>query len=259
MTTRVEVLGTPVDTVTMGEAVWRCVDAAERGESLTVGAVNAAKIVKMRRDLPLREAVVGCGLIVADGQAVVWAGRMLGLRFPHRVTGIDLLVELLGTAAERGLRVYFLGAKQETLDIMIAQLRERHPTLQIAGSRNGYFTDEQAPQVADEIRRTRPDLLFLGMPSPKKERFCADYGPRTGARVIHGVGGSFDVLAGDVRRAPGWSQRFGLEWFYRMIQEPVRLGPRYLTTNAAFLWMLAVALLRRLFTPRRGRPSSQHH
>src|ERR1700683_1556442 len=233
--------GTPIDPLTMDRAVRRCGDAIEAGDYLSFGMVNAAKAVAMRRNEPLRLAVSGCDIVLADGQAVVWASTLLGAPLPERVAGIDLFTELLGLGSRCGYRVYFLGARAEVLQAMLAEVAVRYPGLKVAGSRDGYFSEEEEPAVAGEIRRAGADLLFIGMSSPRKELFQARWGAATGARVAHGVGGSFDILAGATRRAPVWWQRHGLEWLYRAIQEPVRLGRRYLTTNLAFVGLVLAA------------------
>lgn len=243
---RRRVLDTWLDAVTIEQAVGRCVTAVERRERLTIGCANAAKLVRMRKDARLRAAVTGCDLVLADGQSVVWASRLLRQPLPERVAGIDLMMRLLPEAAERGQTVYFLGARDDVLRRMLVEIDDRFPGLKVAGHRNGYFAPAEAPGIADAIREAGTDLLFLGMSSPKKELFEEEWGSRTGAYVIHGVGGSFDVLAGEVRRAPLWWRSHGLEWLFRAVQEPVRLGPRYFTTNAAFLFILARELLRRL-------------
>jgi N-acetylglucosaminyldiphosphoundecaprenol N-acetyl-beta-D-mannosaminyltransferase len=235
---RQDVLGVPLDALTLGETVQLCMGAVEAGELLEVGVVNAAKIVKMGQDPALREAVLGCDLIVADGQSVVWASRVLRRPLPERVAGIDLFQRLMYMAEQQGRSVYFLGARPEVLEVMVARIRAQHPDLRIAGSHHGYYSAEEAPEIADAIKGSGADLLFLGMTSPKKEVFVATYGKRTGAKVVHGVGGSFDVLAGVVKRAPAVWQRLGCEWLYRAVQEPRRLGRRYLTTNVAFIGLV---------------------
>ncbi|WP_329376803.1 WecB/TagA/CpsF family glycosyltransferase [Streptomyces sp. NBC_01351] len=250
MTSRQYLFGVGLDPLTMDETVQRCLDAVRRGEQIEIGMVNAAKLVNMRRDPRLAEAVAGCDLVLADGQAVVWAGRVLGVRLPERVAGIDLFMRLLAAAEVADIPVYLLGARQDVLERMLRQISERFPKLYVAGSRNGYFDDADQESVAEAVSDSRAGLLFLGMTSPKKEIFTAGYGKRTGANVVHGVGGSFDILAGITKRAPLLWQRMGLEWFYRTLQEPRRLGKRYLTTNAAFLAMTARELVRR--TPPAG-------
>jgi N-acetylglucosaminyldiphosphoundecaprenol N-acetyl-beta-D-mannosaminyltransferase len=239
MNERRTLFGVELDPLTMDQTVERCLEAVRDGRQLEIGVVNAAKLVNMRRDPRLADAVSGCDLVLADGQAVVWAGRILRAPLPERVAGIDLFLRLLGEAEKTGVSVYFLGAKQEALEEMLRRVADRFPGLKVAGSRNGYFDDSEQESIADGIARSGAQMLFLGMTSPKKEIFTAAYGARTGARVVHGVGGSFDILAGVTKRAPASWQRVGLEWLYRALQEPRRLGRRYLTTNAAFVLMTA--------------------
>jgi N-acetylglucosaminyldiphosphoundecaprenol N-acetyl-beta-D-mannosaminyltransferase len=234
-----DLFGLSVDALTMTQAVARCTDAIKNGEHLSVGVLNAAKVVAMRRNPQLREAVAECDMILADGQAVVWASRMLGAPLPERVAGIDLFTALLAEAADRGYRVYFLGARPEVLARMTDEARRRFPGLPVAGARDGYYQAGEEAEVAEDIRRSGADILFMGMSSPRKEVFLSEWGPATGANVIHGVGGSFDILAGLTRRAPVWWQDHGLEWLYRASQEPVRLGRRYLTTNMSFIALVA--------------------
>lgn len=232
------VFGSPLDALTMGEVVAQCVAAVSEGRRLTIGVVNAAKLVNMRTDAALRQSVLDSDLLLADGQAVVWGARMLGHRVPERVAGIDLFTELMAEGARRGYRAYFLGATAEVLARVLAEVRLRHPGLRIAGARDGYFAVAESAEIAAEIAASHADLLFLGITSPKKEIFIREWGSCTQAKIIHGVGGSFDVLAGHTRRAPLRWQRLGLEWLYRMLQEPLRLGPRYVRTNGRFLLLV---------------------
>ncbi|TDD82379.1 glycosyltransferase [Actinomadura rubrisoli] len=245
-------LGVCLDPLTIDETVARCVKAVEERSPMTIGVLNAAKIVRLRKDPRLSRAVLGCDLVLADGQSVVWAARLLRRPLPERVAGIDLMLALLPEAERRGDRVYFLGAKQDVLDRTVAEVLRRFPRLEVAGSRDGYFSADEAAAVADEVRETRADLLFIGVSSPMKELFVEQWSARTGAQVVHGVGGTFDVLAGEVRRAPEWWQRHGLEWLYRVIQEPLRLGPRYFTTNFAFVVLVAREVMRSRVRPGGG-------
>jgi N-acetylglucosaminyldiphosphoundecaprenol N-acetyl-beta-D-mannosaminyltransferase len=231
--------GLQVDALTREQAVERCLEAVRTGSPLEVGVVNAAKVVRMRENPDLARSVSGCGLILADGQSVVWASKLLGQPLPERVAGIDLFEDLLGAAERHGMSVYLLGAKPEVIEAAVANARTRWPELRIAGYRDGYFTDEQQGEVADAIRESGAQLLFLGMTSPKKEIFCAEYGRRTGASLVHGVGGSIDILSGLTRRAPAAWQKIGMEWAYRTVQEPGRMLPRYLRTNTAFVALVA--------------------
>ncbi len=238
----------------MIEAADRAIAARSR---LLIGVLNAAKLVNMARDQQLRRAVLGADVTIADGMAVVWACRLLRQRLPERVTGIDVMLRLLERANLRQYRVYCLGAREEVLQQVTARISTEYPGVQLVGARNGYFTPDQEADVAREIAIARPDILFVGISSPKKERFLADWVPVINVPVCHGVGGAFDVLAGLVKRAPGMMQRAGLEWLYRVSQEPGRLWKRYLITNALFAGMVArecgTALRRRLpsFRPAR--------
>jgi N-acetylglucosaminyldiphosphoundecaprenol N-acetyl-beta-D-mannosaminyltransferase len=240
---RRDLFGISLDPFTMEQAVARCVQAIENRRYVSIAVVNAAKVVWMRRDSALRRSVTDCDIILADGQSVVWASRILGAPLPERVAGIDLFMELLAEAERKGYRVYFLGARPDVLASMISAINQQFPALTVAGSHDGYFSRDEEPKVAEEIQNSHADLLFLGISSPKKELFLDQWGQSTGVHVAHGVGGSFDVLAGVTARAPMWWQRHGLEWLYRAWQEPLRLGPRYVKTNAAFIRLLGTELV----------------
>ena len=241
---RQHLLGVSIDPFTITEAVKQCTDVMELGGYMSIGMVNAAKIVAMQRDEQLRQAVGGCRMILADGQSVVWASQILRVPLPERVAGIDLFEALLTEAARRQSSAYFLGARSDVLERMLVTIGRRFPGLTVAGARDGYFQPSEEAEITAEIRRCGADLLFLGMSSPKKELFLSSWGEATGAKVVHGVGGSFDVLAGLTQRAPLWYQEHGLEWFYRARQEPLRLGRRYLTTNTSFIALVIREMLR---------------
>jgi N-acetylglucosaminyldiphosphoundecaprenol N-acetyl-beta-D-mannosaminyltransferase len=247
---RAQVLGCAIDRIDMSEAARRCDRFIRSRAGAQHMAINAAKIVAMRHDPELRALVDRCELVTADGQAVVWASRLLGDPLPARVAGIDLMFELLALAEERGYRVYLLGAQTETMRAAVARLRERYPRLIIAGYHDGYFSDEEEPFVAAEIRAARSDLLFVAMPTPRKEYFIGRWGPELGVAFSMGVGGAIDVVAGVTRRAPRFLQRMGLEWAFRLAQEPRRLMRRYLVTNSQFIALT----LRDLGRSRRRRP-----
>lgn len=206
--------------------------------------VNVAKLVKMQSDAGLRDAVSGCDIINIDGAGVVLGGRLLGLTIPERVAGIDLFHELLAASEESGRSVFFLGARSEILELAVENIRTRYPNLAIAGYHHGYFWEREAA-VVEQIRNSGADLLFVGISSPLKEKFIDKWRKDLGVRFAMGVGGTFDVVAGKVRRAPTWMQRFGLEWLFRVFQEPRRMFMRYLTTNSVFAWMILKELGRR--------------
>jgi N-acetylglucosaminyldiphosphoundecaprenol N-acetyl-beta-D-mannosaminyltransferase len=235
LTERADVLGCSIDRVDMSEAAERCDRFVRTRAGAQHMAVNAAKIVAMRHDHTLHQLVDRCELITADGQAVVWASRLLGDPLPTRVAGIDLMLALLALAEDRGYRVYVLGAQRDVLELAIAHLRELHPRLAFAGYRDGYFSDAQEPSVVAEIRAARPDLLFVAMSTPRKEYFLGRWGSELDVPFSMGVGGAIDVVAGVTKRAPRSLQRLGLEWAFRLAQEPRRLFRRYLVTNSEFV------------------------
>lgn len=181
----------------------------------------------------------------ADGQPVVWAARLLGAPLRGRVNGTDLMFELLALAEREGYAVYVLGARQPALDAAIAELRHRFPQLRLAGSRDGYFDPAETASVVDEIAGSGADILFVGLPSPRKEWFLIEHGRELGLGFAMGVGGSIDILAGAQPRAPIWMQRTGLEWLFRLRRDPAGMWRRYLSTNTRFVSLLATAMVNR--------------
>jgi N-acetylglucosaminyldiphosphoundecaprenol N-acetyl-beta-D-mannosaminyltransferase len=246
--------GLRIAAFTLDEVVNLCDVAIQNRTRMLVGVLNAAKVVNTNRDAFLRDSLLECDVLLADGQSVVWGSRVLGRRLPERVAGIDLFESLLQLADANRHRVYLLGARQEVLDRVVAVVAERWPGAEVVGTRNGYFTDDESAEVAAQIAASGADMLFLGMTSPKKEIFLGSHALTMGVPVMHGVGGSFDVLAGVTQRAPLHWQRWGMEWAYRLVQEPRRLWRRYLMTNSAF----AAMLLRERIRPCRAylRPST---
>jgi N-acetylglucosaminyldiphosphoundecaprenol N-acetyl-beta-D-mannosaminyltransferase len=235
---RAELLGLPFDRATMQWAVDRCVSWCRGPRAAhTVITVNASHVCMMRRDPELRGACHAGDLILADGMPVVWTSRMRGSPLPERVSGCDLMGRLLAEAGEHGLSVYFLGARPEVVSALAARCAQAYPGLVVAGFRDGYFSEADHRAIVDEIRWLKPHMLFVGMPSPFKETWCERHRDHLNVPVIMGVGGSFDVLAGHVRRAPRWMQESGLEWSWRLMMEPRKMWRRYLSYNSEFLWL----------------------
>jgi N-acetylglucosaminyldiphosphoundecaprenol N-acetyl-beta-D-mannosaminyltransferase len=222
----------------MRATVRRCEELIERHDGARQVSVNAAKLVALQDDNHLRDVIAGCDIVNADGQSVVWASHILGDPLPERVAGIDLMNELLALAERRDYSVFFLGATEDVLERALQAIQASHPRLRVVGHRDGYFDDDDAADVRGEIRAAAPDILFVAMSSPRKEYWLADNAESVGVGLAMGVGGALDVVAGDLRRAPQWIQRLGLEWLYRLLQEPGRLWRRYLTTNLRFLLLL---------------------
>lgn len=228
---------------TMDETVAEIARRLEAGTFTQHGVVNVAKLVGMQRDAALRNAVAGCDIVNVDGQGVVWGARFLGLDVPERVAGVDLFFELIALAERRGEPVYLLGAKPDVIERAVARLREQHPRLTIAGWHHGYFWEDERA-VVEAIRRSGASMLFVAISSPLKETFIHRWRDALGVRFAMGIGGTLDIVAGVTRRAPRWMQRAGLEWFYRLLQEPGRMWKRYVVTNGAFLWLLLKAKAR---------------
>lgn len=238
--------GVDIAAVTMADAVRLVNDTIDARGRLQIGVVNAAKLVNMSRQPDLRRAVLSCDVVFADGMSVVWASRLLARRLPERVAGIDLMEAILAHGNARGWRVYCLGAEEHVLASALSAFAKRYPGVQFVGSHHGYFTPDDERDVVARIRAARPDVLLVGMTSPWKEQFIARWNQDLNVPVCHGVGGSFDVAGGKVRRAPAMWQRAGLEWLYRVLQEPRRLWRRYLVTNALFTKMVMIEMTHRL-------------
>lgn len=233
-----QLFGLPIAAATMSQVLDK-VDTTitDQGRWL-IGVVNAAKIVNMRRNELLDWSVRSADVILADGMSVVWASKLLGRALPERVPGIDLMTGMMRRAEKHGHRVYFLGAEQAVLDKVLAHVAEHYPDLTVAGSHHGYFDEAGEQAIAEDIRQSRANILFVAITSPKKEKFLARWAEHMRVNVCHGVGGSFDVMAGKVKRAPEMWQKLGLEWLYRIVQEPGRMWKRYLVTNTLFVGLL---------------------
>jgi N-acetylglucosaminyldiphosphoundecaprenol N-acetyl-beta-D-mannosaminyltransferase len=236
----------PFDPVTMQSAVRECIDWCLGPRApRTVITANAAILCMMRHDPELREACLRGDLVVADGMSVVWTSRMAGVPFPERVPGVEMMARLLEAASDHGLSVYFVGGRREVVAELARRCARDYPGLEVAGYRDGYFDPSEEAAIVEDVRRAAPHMLFVGMPSPFKETWCERHRALLNVPVIMGVGGTFDVLAGYVRRAPRWLQSMGLEWSWRLLMEPRKMWRRYLVTNSEYLWLAAGEILRR--------------
>jgi len=242
---RSELLGCPIDAITRQELLAELATHIACREPTTVLFVNVAKLVWARRDPELHQALAQANYVLADGQPLVWVSRLLGQSLPERIAGIDLMEDMLAVAAQKGWRVFFLGAREPVLRRAIENLTRRHIGLQVAGTQHGYFAAQETARVLEEINQSRADLLLVALGSPQKELWLMRYGPRLNVPLRQAVGGSFEIAAGYRRRAPAWLRRMGLEWFYRLLQDPRHLAWRYLYTNTVFLLLVTQALLRR--------------
>ena len=245
MTQRISMMGCLIDNLSMEETLQRVDGFIRAGTPHQHVVVNVDKLVKASRSPELRRIINECALINADGMPVVWAARLLGRPLKERVAGIDLFESLMARAAVRRWRVFLLGAREEVVARVRAIYEVKYPGLTIAGHRNGYWSAAEEAGVARQIADSRADLLFVAISSPKKEQFLGTYQARMRVPFAMGVGGTFDVAAGLVKRAPRWMQRAGLEWFYRFLQEPRRMFRRYFIDDMAFLWLFLKEAVRR--------------
>jgi len=236
----------PMHPLTMKETVDEIESRMDNGDFTQHVVVNVAKIVIMQNDPMLRESVANCDIINIDGAGVVIGARFLGFDIPERVAGIDLFMHLLTMASRKKMSVYLLGAKQEIIEKTVLVLSDKYPELKIAGYHNGYFWENEESVITD-IKKSGAQLLFVAITSPKKENFINQWKDALGVKFVMGVGGTFDVVSGKVKRAPVWMQKGGLEWLYRVIQEPRRMWKRYLVTNSNFVWMLLKARVKQIF------------
>lgn len=231
---RVDILGVGVHPVTLQEAAAAIAgwirQARPRTGSVGGGASRLRQVITLNpemlyaawHDPDLRELLNQGDLVVADGHGIVWAGRRLGRPFPERVAGIELIELLAVRAASAGWRLYLLGGAPGVAGAAAATLKRRHPGLQVVGTGDGYFTEAALSGVLGRIRDSDPDLLLVGMGFPKQEHFIRNHRQRLGHPVAIGVGGSFDVISGRLRRSPAWVRRLRLEWLFRVWQEPAR-------------------------------------
>lgn len=256
--TRCKLLGCPLDLLRPEEVLWRIRQAIRTGNSLRIEGLNVAKIIRARADLSLMRALEEAEVVHLDGVGVAFGGRILGYKLPPKRTGCDLMLDLLELAAREGYRVYFLGGPREVVSEMVGKLRNRFSDLIVVGARDGFFRPDEEIIVVDEIRSKRVDILFVGISSPKKELFVKRWWKSVDVKVSIGVGGSFDVLSGRMRRAPLYMQHMGMEWLFRLLQEPNRLAYRYLSTNTIFAALLIRELLgfgaNRLTSEKHSRP-----
>ena len=238
MSSRVEIMGCFIDNLSMEETLQKIDGLIQSGKPHQHVVINVDKLVKASKDPQLRTIINECALINVDGMPVVWASRLLGKPLKERVAGIDLFAALMARAAEQGWRVFFLGAREEVVRGVKALYESRLPGLKVVGYRNGYWKPEDESEVVTLIADSRPDLLFVAISSPKKEQFLGRYQAEMKIPFAMGVGGTFDVVAGKVKRAPVWMQQGGLEWFYRFLQEPKKMFRRYFIDDMVFFWLL---------------------
>ncbi len=232
---RITILNTKIDVLNIEDTINLVEKYVKQKEPLHLMGVNADKINELNGNERLKQIVNSCGIINADGASVIKASKYLGKPLPERVPGIDLMQSLVKLSENKGYSIYLLGAKQEVVEKTAEVLKGQYPKLNLVGIHNGYFKEHEWLEISKELKAVHPDFVFVGITSPMKEyliEFLQDDGNNS---VFMGVGGSFDVISGVIPRAPMWMQKNGLEWLFRVIQEPRRLSKRYFVGNTAFI------------------------
>ena len=221
----IKILGVPVHPFTMQESVdWLEEKILAKQQTFVVTA-NAEIIMMCQKDAEYKKIVCqNADLVLADGAGTVWAGRKLGHNVPERVAGCDLFVELAKLSAKKGYKVFFFGAAPGIAEAARDKLLQMAPGLKVAGCRNGYFTEAENEEIIAEINASGADMLFAALGAPKQENWLARFRSELKPQVLMGVGGSFDVLAGKMDRAPLWMQKASLEWLFRLYKQPSRIG-----------------------------------
>lgn len=244
MKNRITLLNCPIDKLSMLQTVDLINEGIQNNKRIKHVVVNVAKIVYMQKDRQLYDYVTSSDIINADGLPIVWGSKFLGDSLPERVAGIDLMQELVSLAYKQKYKVFFFGAEEKIVAKVCEIYTKQYSPYIIAGYRNGYYREQEEENVVAQIANSKAHILFVGISSPQKEAFLNKYKHIINIPFIMGVGGSFDVIAGKTKRAPLWMQKIGMEWFYRLMQEPRRMWRRYLYTNFMFIFYV----LREKFT-----------
>ena len=236
---KINIFNIPVDCLTMEETINVIDSAIKEKRHINHTVVNAGKIVLMQKDKNLYNSVTTCDMINADGQSVVWASKILNQPLPERVNGTNLMENLVYLAYKKNYKIFFFGAKEEIVTKVVDKYSKKYSSKIIAGYKNGYFHSDEEAEIAQLIADSKTNILFVAITSPIKENFLYKYREiLKSVNFTMGVGGSFDVISGKIKRAPVWAQNSGLEWIYRLIQEPKRMWKRYLIGNLIFIYLI---------------------
>ncbi len=249
---RIDFLGIPIDRLDLPQICDAIEERIAGGGTNRIVVVNAAKVVKALKNPALRELIGTADLVSPDGMGVVYASRLLGGPLPGRVNGTDLMELLLERSGARGYRVFFLGSDQAVVERVADLAMRKYPGIVVAGFCSYFETRDQSSvgkereaSIVEKIRQTGADILLVALPTPLKEYFIAENLQALNVAICHGVGGSFDMMAGIVKRAPRWSRQVGLEWAYRWWQEPIRMARRNLIDSPRFVALVLKEFVRR--------------
>ncbi len=220
---KADILGVPVNPETLSSARERILSFIKASlRPVSIYSINPEVIYAAGRNYDFKKILQEATLNIPDGIGVVWAGRFLGYYIPERVAGYDLMINLVEASRQGDFRLFFLGGEPGTGEKAAAWLREKYPDIDIVGIQHGYFSPAEIGVIKEVIKKAAPHILFVGMGFPRQEEFIHEHALELGIPVSIAVGGAFDVLAGEVKRAPGWMQKVGLEWLYRLIKQPER-------------------------------------
>lgn len=240
----VSFLGISMHAVTMGNVLDWMEKIIQGKHPHLFCTMNAALLVQAQKDPFLKKTYREAHLVTCDSTVVYYALKCLGKKVPEPLEACQIMCEFIKNKHQKGYRIYLLGAKPEMLEKAVQNLKNQYPNIQIVGYHHGYFSPIEEEKIVQQITKTKPDCLFVGMSTPQKERFLTKYLNTMRIPICLGVGGVIDVLAGELKFAPKWLCKLGLAWFYRLCLEPRRMWKRYLITNTVFLWLFLKELFR---------------
>jgi len=236
---KVKILDVEVSRYDLKETMDLFSDTIENGDKLRVAVTPVNCILWANKDEKLREIYNSADIVTADGVPLVWASKLLGSPIRGRVTGLDLLPEFSKISAKKGFRFFFMGAAEGVAMKLADHLIIRNPGLNVVGAYSppfvDQFSDDENSKMIEMINHSKADILWVSLTAPKQDYWIAEHFDRLNVSIAIGVGAAFDVVAGDIKRSPNWMQKAGLEWFYRLLQEPKRLSKRYLVEAPQFI------------------------
>jgi N-acetylglucosaminyldiphosphoundecaprenol N-acetyl-beta-D-mannosaminyltransferase len=243
---RVNVLGIGISVLNLAMALSAVAEAVRERRKGYICVTGVHGVMEAQRDPAFKTILNRALLCTPDGVPMVWAGKLNGFTEIGRVYGPDLLLTICAWSETSGCRHFFLGGAEGVAETLVEKLRGKFPGLVVAGTFTPPFralTAEEERKLREQVRIARPDIIWVGLSTPKQERFMAEFLPKLETTLMVGIGAAFDFHSGRVKQAPRWMQRSGLEWFYRVCQEPRRLAGRYLRNNPRFIWQFSGQLL----------------
>lgn len=235
---RIRLFGINIDNLSFQESLNKINDFIKTNSKHYIVTPNVDHLIRLQTDDGLRKAYANASLILADGMPLIWASMLLGKKLKERITGADLFQEICKIAEKNGYSIFMLGARAEVINLASINLKRLYPELIISGTYHGFFTEEENIGIINIINSLSPHFLFIGMGSPKQELWVLQNLHKLNIKVTICVGGTFEIIAGCRKRAPRWMQKIGIEWSWRLMQEPRRLWKRYLVDDMMFWWLL---------------------